>query len=151
MEETFQSGKGLAGLAEHQVRHYASWSRWVTLAILAHAFLAVVRADEHTRQPARDKLIPLTCNERFRRANGRRRSPWPRTGTFSRPDDDERSSVPRRDDGNTHLRRGPRRNEGAADEHGGVVGHSASSAARAAWWPHIPCAPGPGGVAAEQR
>ncbi|MFF4291368.1 IS701 family transposase [Streptomyces sp. NPDC001633] len=63
VEETFQSGKGLAGLDQHQVRRYASWSRWVTLAMLAHAFLAVVRADEHTRQPARDKLIPLTCNE----------------------------------------------------------------------------------------
>lgn len=28
-----------------------------------HALLAVVRADEHTRRPARDALIPLTCNE----------------------------------------------------------------------------------------
>lgn len=63
VEETFRSGKGLAGLDQHQVRRYASWSRWVTLAMLAHAFLAVIRADEHTRQPARDKLIPLTCNE----------------------------------------------------------------------------------------
>lgn len=40
VEETFQSGKGLAGLDEHQVRRYAPWSRWVTLAMLAHAFLA---------------------------------------------------------------------------------------------------------------
>ncbi|MBT2478572.1 IS701 family transposase [Streptomyces sp. ISL-94] len=63
VEETFQAGKGLAGLDEHQVRRYASWSRWVTLAMLAHAFLAVVRADEHARQPAPDDLIPLTCNE----------------------------------------------------------------------------------------
>ncbi|WP_406328181.1 IS701 family transposase [Streptomyces sp. NBC_01617] len=31
VEEFFQSGKGLAGLDEHQVRRYASWSRWVTL------------------------------------------------------------------------------------------------------------------------
>ncbi|MFD5341740.1 IS701 family transposase, partial [Streptomyces hawaiiensis] len=52
-----------AGLDEHQVRRYASWSRWVTLAMLAHAFLAVVRADEHARHPAPDALIPLTCNE----------------------------------------------------------------------------------------
>ncbi|SDZ48740.1 Transposase DDE domain-containing protein [Saccharopolyspora shandongensis] len=37
VEETFQSGKGLAGLDEHQVRRYVSWSRWVTLAMLAHA------------------------------------------------------------------------------------------------------------------
>ena len=63
VEETFQTGKGLAGLDEHQVRRYPSWSRWVTLAMLAHAFLAVVRADEHTRRPAPDDLIPLTCNE----------------------------------------------------------------------------------------
>jgi SRSO17 transposase len=63
VEETFQAGKGLAGLDEHQLRHFTSWSRWVTLAMLAHAFLAVPRADEHTRQPAPDGLIPLTCNE----------------------------------------------------------------------------------------
>jgi hypothetical protein len=62
VEEFFQSGKGLAALDEHQVRRYTSWSRWVTLAMLAHAFLAVVRADEHSR-PAPDALIPLTCNE----------------------------------------------------------------------------------------
>ncbi|MEV8562521.1 IS701 family transposase [Streptomyces sp. NPDC051917] len=63
VEEFFQSGKGLAALDEHQVRRYPSWSRWVTLAMLAHAFLAVVRANEHDRDPAPDALIPLTCNE----------------------------------------------------------------------------------------
>lgn len=63
MEETFQSEKGLAGLDEHQVRRYPSWARWVTLAMLAHAFLAVVRADEHAHRPTPDDLIPLTCNE----------------------------------------------------------------------------------------
>ncbi|MFD8931463.1 IS701 family transposase [Streptomyces mirabilis] len=63
VEEFFQAGKGLAALDEHQVRRYASWSRWVTLAMLAHAFLAVVRADEHARRPAPEDLIPLTCNE----------------------------------------------------------------------------------------
>lgn len=63
VEETFQAGKGLAGLDEHQLRRFTSWSRRVTLAMLAHAFLAVVRADEHTRHPAPDGLIPLTCNE----------------------------------------------------------------------------------------
>ncbi|MFE5086506.1 IS701 family transposase [Streptomyces mirabilis] len=63
VEEFFQSGKGLAALDEHQVRRYASWSRWGTLAMLAHAFLAVVRADEHARQSTPNGLIPLTCNE----------------------------------------------------------------------------------------
>lgn len=63
VEETFQAGKGLAGLDEHQLPRFTSWSRWVTLAMLAHAFLAVVRADEHARHPAPHGLIPLTCNE----------------------------------------------------------------------------------------
>ena len=63
MEETFQTEKGLAGLDEHQVRRYPSWARWVTLAMLAHAFLAVVRADEHAHRPTPDDLIPLSCKE----------------------------------------------------------------------------------------
>ncbi len=63
VEETFQAAKGLAGLDEHQVRRFTSWSRWVTLAMLAHAFLAVVRADEHARHPAPSGLIRFTCNE----------------------------------------------------------------------------------------
>jgi SRSO17 transposase len=28
VEETFQAGKGLAGLDEHQIRRFTSWSRW---------------------------------------------------------------------------------------------------------------------------
>ncbi|MEV0040409.1 IS701 family transposase, partial [Streptomyces sp. NPDC050804] len=63
VEEFFQARKGLAGLDEHRVCRYPSWSRWVTLAMLAHAFLAVVRADEHGRPPEPDALILLTCNE----------------------------------------------------------------------------------------
>ncbi|MFG2320293.1 IS701 family transposase [Streptomyces tendae] len=63
VEETFQSEKGLVGLDEHQVRRFTSWSRWVTLAMRAHAFLAVTRAAEHARHPPPDGLVPLTCNE----------------------------------------------------------------------------------------
>ena len=63
VEQMFQSAKGLTGLDQHQVRRFVSWTRWVTLAMLAHAFLAVVRADEHARHPAQDGLIPLSCNE----------------------------------------------------------------------------------------
>lgn len=33
----FAAGKGLAGLDEHQIRCWASWYRWVTLAMLALA------------------------------------------------------------------------------------------------------------------
>lgn len=63
VEETFQSEKGLVGLDEHQVRLYPSWIRWVTLVMLAPAFLAVVRANEHARQSTSDDLVPLSCNE----------------------------------------------------------------------------------------
>ncbi|WP_436844637.1 hypothetical protein [Streptomyces wuyuanensis] len=62
VEETFQSEKGLAGLDEHQVRRYPSWRRWVTLAMLAHAFLAVVRAEEYACRPTPDSMVPLSCN-----------------------------------------------------------------------------------------
>jgi len=38
IEESFQAGKGLTGLDQHQVRRWTSWQRWTTLAMLAHAF-----------------------------------------------------------------------------------------------------------------
>ncbi|MFB8267417.1 IS701 family transposase [Streptomyces sp. NPDC055955] len=63
VEETFQSSKGLAGLDEHQVRRWTSWHRWVTLAMLAHAFLATATANERAQEQAPNGLIPLTCNE----------------------------------------------------------------------------------------
>jgi hypothetical protein len=61
IEETFQGAKELAGLDEHQVRTWTSWRRWVTLAMLAYAFLAATRASEYTADEA--DMIPLTCNE----------------------------------------------------------------------------------------
>jgi SRSO17 transposase len=63
VEEDFQSGKGLAGLDEHQVRRWDSWYRWATLAMLASAFLTVTAAAEHHRRPAPPGQIPLTRNE----------------------------------------------------------------------------------------
>ncbi len=63
VEETFQTGKGLAGLDEHQVRRWTSWHRRVTLAMLAHVFLAITAATERRDYPTPDGLIPLTGNE----------------------------------------------------------------------------------------
>ena len=63
VEESFQAGKGLAGLDEHQVRRWTSWQRWTLFAMLAHALLAVIAANEHATRPAPDGLIALTCNE----------------------------------------------------------------------------------------
>src|SRR5216683_1194103 len=53
---------GRAALDEHQVRRWASWYRWVTLAMLALAFLTVAALAEHA-QPPPPGMIPLTRNE----------------------------------------------------------------------------------------
>jgi SRSO17 transposase len=66
IEESFQAAKGLTGLDQHQVRRWTSWHRWTTLAMLAHAFLAVATATERDAQPTPIGLITLTVNE-FRR------------------------------------------------------------------------------------
>jgi SRSO17 transposase len=63
VEERFQTGKGLVGLDQHQVRRWRSWYRWVTLAMLAHAFLVVAAVIERICRPPPSGLIPLTCNE----------------------------------------------------------------------------------------
>jgi SRSO17 transposase len=63
VEESFQAGKGLTGLDQHQVRHWTSWHRWTLLAMLAYAFLAVLAATEDTRQRTSTALIALTCHE----------------------------------------------------------------------------------------
>ncbi|WP_435822657.1 IS701 family transposase [Microbispora bryophytorum] len=63
IEESFQTGKGLTGLDEHQVRRWTSWYRWTTLAMLAHAFLAAVTAQERADHPTEPELVPLTLGE----------------------------------------------------------------------------------------
>ncbi|MHB1596530.1 MAG: IS701 family transposase [Streptosporangiaceae bacterium] len=62
IEENIQASKGLAGLDEHQVRTWTSWHRWVTLAMLAAAFLAIAAAGQR-RDPPPDGQMPLTRNE----------------------------------------------------------------------------------------
>jgi SRSO17 transposase len=44
VEESFQTAKGQVGLDHYQVRRYDAWYRHTTLALLAQAFLAAVRA-----------------------------------------------------------------------------------------------------------
>jgi SRSO17 transposase len=56
VEESFQGGKGLAGLDEHQVRRWPPWRRWTLLAMLAHALLAVLAAGEHHSPTGRADL-----------------------------------------------------------------------------------------------
>ncbi|MFE9789974.1 hypothetical protein ACFYO7_31840 [Nocardia salmonicida] len=66
VEESFQTSKGLAGLDEHQLRRWTSWRCWITLAMLAHAFLVVSASLDRRTSTTPKGLIPLTVNE-FRR------------------------------------------------------------------------------------
>lgn len=64
IEECFRSGKNEVGLDQHQVRRWRSWYRFTTLAMLAHALLAVIAAHEHEQRDQTDsRLIPLSVNE----------------------------------------------------------------------------------------
>ena len=47
IEETFQAGKGQVGLDHYQVRGWTPWHRFITLAMLALAFLAVLTASNN--------------------------------------------------------------------------------------------------------
>jgi SRSO17 transposase len=44
VEVGFQEAKGEVGLDHYEVRKWPGWYRHITLALLAHAFLAVTRA-----------------------------------------------------------------------------------------------------------
>jgi hypothetical protein len=63
VQKRFQTGKGPCGLDQDQLRRWRSWYRWVTLAMLAHAFLVVAAVTERSCRPPPSGLIPLTCNE----------------------------------------------------------------------------------------
>ncbi|ASQ93593.1 hypothetical protein [Streptomyces sp. 11-1-2] len=70
VEECFQAAKGQVGLDHYQVRHWTSWHRHITLAMLALAFLTALAADAaperpaHAHHPARSRdPITLTVPE----------------------------------------------------------------------------------------
>jgi SRSO17 transposase len=44
IEESFEEAKGEVGLDQYEVRRWVGWYRHITLALLAHAFLAATRA-----------------------------------------------------------------------------------------------------------
>jgi SRSO17 transposase len=44
IEESFEEAKGEVGLDQYEVRRWVGWYRHITLALMAHAFLAVTRA-----------------------------------------------------------------------------------------------------------
>jgi SRSO17 transposase len=69
IEECFQAAKNECGLDEYEVRRYTGWYRHITLAMLAHAFLAAQAA--HAGEARGDaETVPPTS----------RPSPWRRSG-----------------------------------------------------------------------
>ena len=72
IEECFEEAKGEVGLDQCEVRKWEGWYRHITLAMLAHACLAVIKHQAvGTRRSGRkggcpsldEKLIPLTVPE----------------------------------------------------------------------------------------
>jgi SRSO17 transposase len=53
VEEGFEQAKGEVGLDHYQVRRWPGWYRHITLALLAHAFLAVTRAQATSPERAK--------------------------------------------------------------------------------------------------
>lgn len=53
IEQAFQAAKGECGLDHYEVRHWQGWYRHITLAMLAHAVLAVLRSrgEKNSRWP----------------------------------------------------------------------------------------------------
>jgi hypothetical protein len=68
IEEAFQAAKNECGLDQYEVRRYPGWYRHITLAMLAHAFLAAMVAEASTRGAAETVPAPSP------------RSPWQRSG-----------------------------------------------------------------------
>jgi SRSO17 transposase len=53
IEEGFQQAKGEVGLDHYEVRRWPGWYRHITLALLAHAYLVVTRAQASSGNPAK--------------------------------------------------------------------------------------------------
>jgi SRSO17 transposase len=53
VEEAFEQAKGEVGLGHYQVRRWPGWYRHITLALLAYAFLAVIRAQATSPERAK--------------------------------------------------------------------------------------------------
>ena len=51
IEECFETAKGECGVDEYEGRRWAGWHRHITLSLLAHAYLTVVRAQTVPSEP----------------------------------------------------------------------------------------------------
>jgi SRSO17 transposase len=63
IESCFEQAKDGFGLAQYEVRKWDGWHRHVTLCLLAHAFVCVVRSERVRREASAADLLPLTVPE----------------------------------------------------------------------------------------
>ncbi|SBU96819.1 hypothetical protein YW3DRAFT_05875 [Streptomyces sp. MnatMP-M77] len=82
IEECFQAAKNECGLDQYEVRRYVGWYRHITLAMLAHAFLAVT-AHQSREKGAERVGRPGPSSSQWRRFGGSRQrvAPGPRTSS----------------------------------------------------------------------
>ena len=60
IEECFESAKGQVGLDQYEVRRWDDWYRHITLAMLAHAYLAVIRHQASAQGCSRERgAVPV--------------------------------------------------------------------------------------------
>ena len=69
IEECFEQSKGETGLDEYEVRSWVGWHRHITLSMLAHATLSVIRSRVHQEQvkkprPNKNLSAKETCGRR---------------------------------------------------------------------------------------
>jgi len=69
IEECFGAAKNECGLDPHEVRRWSGWYRHVTLAMAAHAFLAVQAADAAEKGAAAN-INPLSSRFQWQRSDG---------------------------------------------------------------------------------
>ena len=55
VEECFETAKGECGLDQYEVRSWNGWHRHITLSLLAHAYLTVVRAQAVRAAPRKKR------------------------------------------------------------------------------------------------
>jgi SRSO17 transposase len=73
IEVTFEEAKGGVGLDEYEVRSWTGWYRHITLAMWAHALLAVVRASAIEAETLKKGAsLPLKTGSlaKFKRSRG---------------------------------------------------------------------------------
>lgn len=63
MEDCLAEAKGECGLDEYEVRKWEGWHKHVTLTLLAHAYLVVVRSLAQREEDATKKGVPRPRQE----------------------------------------------------------------------------------------